>query len=30
MRNHPFPANTEPTLLIYVKPHTMKSHGQAL
>ena len=25
MRNHPFPANTEPTLLIYVKPHTMKS-----
>ena len=25
MRNHPFPANTEPALLIYVKPHTMKS-----
>lgn len=25
MRNHPFPTDAEPTLLIYVKPHTMKS-----
>ncbi len=28
MRNHPFPgAEVEPSLLIYVKPHTMKSMG---
>lgn len=25
MRNHPFPVDTKPSLLIYVKPHTMKS-----
>ena len=24
MRNHPFPANAEPTLLAFVKPHKMK------